>query len=85
MGKRQLKNTYTVTRGWHIEVDGKLINEEGITPTLEVPFRFELPPGTIRCFLGTDGLYYFLRPDYNKTVTSTPSEAPTEATSENDT
>ena len=81
----KLQNVYTVTDGWHMEVDGKLINEEGITPTLNVPFRFDLPANTIRCFLGTDGLYYFLRPDYNKTVTSTPSEAPTEATSENDT
>ena len=71
----QLKNTYTVTRGWHIEVDGKLVNEEGITPTLEVPFRFELPPGTIRCFLGTDGLYYFLRPDYDQ-IGSNPTPDP---------
>ena len=72
---KQLKNTYTVTRGWHIEVDGKLVNEEGITPTLEVPFRFELPPGTIRCFLGTDGLYYFLRPDYDQ-IGSNPTPDP---------
>ena len=71
----QLKNTYTVTKGWHIEVDGKLVNEEGITPTLEVPFRFELPPGTIRCFLGTDGLYYFLRPDYDQ-IGSNPTPDP---------
>ena len=71
----QLKNTYTVTRGWHIEVDGKLVNEEGITPTLEVPFRFELPPSTIRCFLGTDGLYYFLRPDYDQ-IGSNPTPDP---------
>lgn len=71
----QLKNTYTVTKGWHIEVDGKLINEEGITPTLEVPFRFELPPSTIRCFLGTDGLYYFLRPDYDQ-IDSNPTPDP---------
>ena len=30
---------------------------------------------TIRCFVGIDGLYYFLRPDYDK-VDITPSTDP---------
>lgn len=70
----ELKNTYTLTRGWHMEVDGQLINEEGITPTLEVPFRFDIPLTSVRCFVGIDGLYYFLRPDYNKVDITPPTD-----------
>ena len=57
-----------------MEVDGKLINEEGITPTLEVPFRFDIPLTSVRCFIGIDGLYYFLRPDYDKADITPPTD-----------
>lgn len=59
----ELQNVYTTTNGWRVEVDGKLITPESINPTLNVPFKVELPSYDIRCFIGTDGLYYFLRPD----------------------
>ena len=59
----QLQSVYSITNGWRVEVDGKLITPEPINPTLNVPFRVDLPSYDIRCFIGTDGLYYFLRPD----------------------
>ena len=59
----QLQNVYTVTNGWRVEVDNKLITPNPINPTLNVPFRIDLPSSDIRCFVGKDGLYYFLRPD----------------------
>lgn len=59
----ELQNVYTTTNGWRVEVDGKLITPDPINPTLNVPFKVELPSYDIRCFIGTDGLYYFLRPD----------------------
>lgn len=61
----ELQNVYTTTNGWRVEVDGKLITPDPINPTLNVPFRVDLPSYDIRCFIGTDGLYYFLRPDPN--------------------
>ena len=71
----KLQNVYLVSNGWHMEVDGELLNEEGIIPTVNVPFRFDMPLTSVRCFVGIDGLYYFLRPDYNKADT-TPSADP---------
>lgn len=71
----KLQNVYLVSNGWHMEVDGELLNEEGIIPTVNVPFRFNIPLTSVRCFIGIDGLYYFLRPDYNK-VDTTPSTDP---------
>ena len=71
----KLQNVYLVSNGWHMEVDGELLNKEGIMPTVNVPFRFDIPLTSVRCFIGIDGLYYFLRPDYDKADT-TPSTDP---------
>ena len=70
----KLQNVYLVSNGWHMEVDGELLNEEGIMPTVNVPFRFDIPLTSVRCFIGIDGLYYFLRPDYNKVDTTPPTD-----------
>lgn len=70
----KLQNVYLVSNGWHMEVDGELLNEEGIMPTVNVPFRFDIPLTSVRCFVGIDGLYYFLRPDYDKVETTPPAD-----------
>ena len=78
----KLQNVYLVSNGWHMEVDGELLNKEGIIPTVNVPFRFDIPLISVRCFIGIDGLYYFLRPDHDK-VDTTPSTDPNDVPGEN--
>ena len=63
---------YNNPRDFVLEADDEPVTEP-VNGTRGTVFKIPIPMTQIRCFVGNDGLYYFLRPE----DVSTPSEAST--------
>ena len=72
---------YTSPRDFVVQLDDKPVTEP-VNADRGTVFKINMPKSRFRCFVGKDGLHYFLRPDYNKADT-TPSADPNDVPNAN--